>query len=255
MMNDPESGFALQQPCARAAQDANADAIVITAPMIQHDYGPAARLQHAMNFCDRARSVGRVMQNAVRINSIECVIGKVQVLGVGHTKFTRQAGNLKSSPSQINGRFGQVNAGIVRAGFGKLGSIRSQPASDFEDTQSVRAAKIRRVGNVPLFRVAMRFDPCEKLRRAHLVVSEPGTARMRLPEGAYALFQIVVCAGWIRIRACHECQLDFSLAPRFSEVIRNLCLSLAVSAAFRKPLKRFPPGGAVYRWHLAEARG
>jgi hypothetical protein len=41
---------------------------------------------------------------------------------------------------------------------------------------------------VPLFVVTVRFDALEKFGRAHFRLAEFGTARMRLPKRADALF-------------------------------------------------------------------
>src|SRR6266850_3378674 len=57
------------------------------APVIQHHLRLAARTHDAMNLPHCARRVGGVMQHAVRINDIETLIGKRQVLAVANRKI------------------------------------------------------------------------------------------------------------------------------------------------------------------------
>ena len=52
-------------------QDSNANAVIVTAAVIQHDDRAAARFEDAMNLAHGRRGVRRVVQDAVRINQIE----------------------------------------------------------------------------------------------------------------------------------------------------------------------------------------
>src|SRR5712692_5330639 len=197
-IDKPDSAFALQKARPRTSEHANADAIVVAATMIQHYARAASGFQHPMNLAYGARRVRRVVQDAVRVNEIERLIGEIQVLCVSRAKLTAQAEQFEVFSRQLNRRIGQINSGVVGACFGELGSISSQAATYFQHAQPARAGKVSGLGNVPFFRVAMCFDALEKFARAYLGVGELGAAGMRLPKGAHALLEFGIRVDYFR---------------------------------------------------------
>src|SRR5258705_9461682 len=101
--------------------------------MVQHNYSASARTQHAMDFLYRFSSFRGVMKNAVRVNQIKTLVWERQVFSVGSLKCSRKVEQLKTPARQFNRRVGEINAGIVSTGFGKLCAVRSKSATDFQD--------------------------------------------------------------------------------------------------------------------------
>jgi len=73
--------------------------------MIKHHNRPAAGSQYTMDLTHGPGCVGRVMQDTVRVDHIETVIRKIEVLGICLKERSRQIEQLKSAASEINCRF------------------------------------------------------------------------------------------------------------------------------------------------------
>src|SRR6185295_18187408 len=106
--------------------------------MIEHDNGPAAGLQHPMNFVDGRLDVRRVMQHAMRVNDVKRFVLKVQLFGIGDAKIANQAMGREVLSRQIDRRVSQINPGIDSAGVRKLRAVSANTATNLQYPQSAR---------------------------------------------------------------------------------------------------------------------
>src|SRR5882672_4536883 len=182
---------------SRAPQQRNVYAIVVRAAMVEHYYGASAWTQHAMNPLYRLRGLGRVMQNAVRVDQIKTLVGEVEVFSVCCLKLAGKIEQLKTFARQLNSRVGRIDSGVISARCGKLRAVGSESTTDFQDFQTTRTREVCGNGNVPLLRVAMRFDQLVEMARARRRVGKLHAAGIRLPKSAHAFLEIVI---WISHR-------------------------------------------------------
>ena len=54
--------------------------------MIEHDHRRAAGPEHAVRFVNGALGIGRVVQDAVRIEQVKAIVSKRQRFGVGDSQ-------------------------------------------------------------------------------------------------------------------------------------------------------------------------
>ena len=130
------------------------------------------------------------MQNAVRVDQIETVVGEVEILGVRRLKLSRKIEQLEPLARQFNRRFGKIDASVIRARFGKLAPSVPSPQPISSTFKPARAGEVGSGGNVPLLGVAMRFDEFVETTRARRRVGKLHPARIRLPESAYSFLKI-----------------------------------------------------------------
>src|SRR5207244_4081824 len=78
--------------------------------VIEHYARLAAGPQHAMDLAHSAHSVGRVMQNAVRIHHVETVAGERQSFTVTDRKITRLVIDRQVLPRDFDRAGSQINA-------------------------------------------------------------------------------------------------------------------------------------------------
>src|SRR5882724_13188603 len=114
-----------------APQHGNVYAIVVRTAMVEHDYGSSSRPQHAMNFPNGLFSIGRVMQNSVRVDQIKALVGKVEAFSIRCLKRAGKIEQLKTFARQFNCRFGKINSSVISARFGKLCSVGSESTTNF----------------------------------------------------------------------------------------------------------------------------
>src|SRR6267143_3930358 len=97
LMDQAHSAVPLQQLRAGSTQQGNVYAIVIRIAMVQHNDRAPTRTKHSMNFSDCFCSIGRVMQNTMRIDQIKALIIKVEFLSVCCLKLAWQIEQLEPS--------------------------------------------------------------------------------------------------------------------------------------------------------------
>src|SRR5581483_5092645 len=181
-----DSAFASQYSCTGATQDANPNLIVVTAAMIEHDDRAAAGLQHSMDFAQRCLDVWRVMQHAMRIDHVECLIREIQLFGISNAELAAQSGRREITAREIDRGLSQIDSGVDGAGARKLQSVRADAAPDLQHAQSLCRREIGGEWNMPLFFVAMPLHSIKKFARADFRVAEFCAAWMRLPELAHS---------------------------------------------------------------------
>src|SRR5882672_1134892 len=145
-----------------------------------------------MNFPNGLFSVGRVMQNSVRVNQIKPLVGEVEAFSIRRLERAGKIEQLKTLARQLNCRFGKINSSVISARFGKLRPVGSESTTNFQNLQAARVAEAGRSGNVPLFRITMRFDQLVEPACARRRVGKLHAAGIRLPKSAHTFLEFPV---------------------------------------------------------------
>src|SRR4051794_11500459 len=95
-----------------------------------------------MHLAYRSRCIGRVMQDAIRVDHIEALGSKRQVLTVGDHKIAISAVELESMPRDLDRAWRQIDAGAARATARKLQQVRSHPTTNFEQSRAAILLKL-----------------------------------------------------------------------------------------------------------------
>src|SRR2546423_6455763 len=151
-----------------------------------------------MNLAHSPRCVRRVVKNAVRINHVERIFLEIQILCIRNAKASRQIEKLETLARKLHSSVRQINARVISPCLRELRAVRAQPATYFKHLLPARAREACGLPYVPLLRVAVLLHALVESSRARLRISELSAARVRLPEGTHALFQIFSRTGHYR---------------------------------------------------------
>src|SRR5579885_1738070 len=108
-VREQHARFRFQKPRADPSQHADVDAVVVRVAVVEHDDGAASGPEHAPNLPDGGPRVRRVVQNAVRVNYVERLVGELQTLGIGHAELARQSLKLEAAARERDRRLGHIN--------------------------------------------------------------------------------------------------------------------------------------------------
>src|SRR5690348_9364889 len=100
--------------------------------MIKHHARQPAGSQHAMNFANRAHSVRRVVQHAIRVNNVETLVRERKVLGIAKREVARLAIQLEMMTRSFDRTRREIDASDFRAAARKLQEVRTHPAANFK---------------------------------------------------------------------------------------------------------------------------
>src|SRR6185503_252583 len=110
--------------------------------MIEHDLRDTTRAKDTMHFAYRSCSVGRVMQDTVRVHNIEALRSKRQALTVRDHEVAISAVKLESVPRDLDRARREIDAGAARTTTRKLQQVRSHPTTDFEQSRAAKLFKL-----------------------------------------------------------------------------------------------------------------
>ena len=95
------------------------------------------------------------MQHAVRVDDIESVVRKAQLLGIFLLKRARQAQQLEVLPSRLQGGFGEIDASVHRAVESEHHAVGSVAGTDLEELLAFGLGEGDEQGDVPFSAVAV----------------------------------------------------------------------------------------------------
>jgi hypothetical protein len=98
--------------------------------VVEHDDGAPAGPEHAVDFAHGALGVGRVVQDAVRVDEIKRAVREIQILRVGRAELAGQVLQLEVAPRERDRRFGEIDARVDGARAREPRAVRPQPAPD-----------------------------------------------------------------------------------------------------------------------------
>src|SRR6476469_9421437 len=122
-MNQLDAGVPFQKVHTRAAQHRDVDAEVVRITVVEHDNGLAARTQHTMDLPHGCGSIWSMVENAVRVDDVERIVGKEEAFRIGNTETAWQIEQFEAPFRQVYSSVSKIDAGIFCSGVGKLSAI------------------------------------------------------------------------------------------------------------------------------------
>ncbi len=128
---------------------------------IDHDAQRAAGLQYAARLANAPSRIGAVMHDPIRIDNVESIIGKGQMLGIGLAQIGYITRQFAAPPRPRERRTRHVYSRCHCAGLQPFQVVRSHSDANFEHTLSRRLPKS---GKLPDVRAPIHNAPARALR-------------------------------------------------------------------------------------------
>src|SRR5215217_3780956 len=138
--------------------------------MVKHYFRCSTRPQHAINLAYRSSGVGRVMQNAVRIDHIKAFITKRQALAVRDHEVALSSVELETMARDLDRTWRQIYAGAPRSAARKLQEVSAHSTANFKQPRASKLFESHQPRHpCAVFGVAMVLYPVEKLTCAQFM--------------------------------------------------------------------------------------
>jgi hypothetical protein len=171
--------------------------------VVEHKNDPAARAYDAAGLPNGPLCVRRVMKDPERINDIERVVGKREVLCIGHKESARNSIEGKASLCQLDTAGREVYTCDPGSATGELQKIRTEPAADLKKFLSRELPEARQLLHEWLEGIPQLLDIIEEPPLSPSLLCELRSTGMRIPVVADTVLEIGVPH-----RTVHPVRLD-----------------------------------------------
>src|SRR6185437_6160678 len=125
-----------------AAPQHDLDPVVQRVAMVEHDLRHATGPQDAMHFAYCAGGVGRVMQDAVRVDHVEALRAERQMLAIGDHEVSISTVELETMSRNLNRARRQIDASAACAATRKLQKIRTHATANLKQSRPTKTLKL-----------------------------------------------------------------------------------------------------------------
>src|SRR5215212_787306 len=140
--------------------------------MVKHYFRCSTRPQHAINLAYRSPGVGRVMQNAVRIDHIKAFVTKRQALAVRDHEVAVSSVELETVARDLDRTRRQIYAGAACSAARKLQEVSAHSTPNLKQPRAAKVFESHQPRHpCGIFGVAMMLYAFEKLTRAQFMLA------------------------------------------------------------------------------------